>query len=248
MIISPNKRFVFIHLHKCAGTSVEHALSELLGVNDLVIGSTIEGEKQKDFFRETLGLRKHGTAQDACKFLGAERYAQFYSFAFVRHPVDRLRSLYNYSRTLAANRPLTAEERTQYEADGSFPKRAPYKFKAVQAAMRAQNFNEFVLDKATWKDQGTLPQWASLSDEHGKGMVNFIGKVETMAADWAVVSKRLKVKVPLEVHNPSHFGSADALSDEAWALLDQKYAPDYKHLGYAPRPAAAAPAPAAAPL
>ena len=44
MIISLNRRFVFVPIHKCAGTSVEVALGKLLRHNDVVIGPTKRGE------------------------------------------------------------------------------------------------------------------------------------------------------------------------------------------------------------
>jgi hypothetical protein len=45
MIISHKYRFIFIHIRKCAGTSVTRALVSLLGKEDIVIGCTAEGEK-----------------------------------------------------------------------------------------------------------------------------------------------------------------------------------------------------------
>ena len=62
MIISPNRQFVFIHLHKCAGTSIEMALAGALGINDIVVGSTPDGERLQGFFGDVLGLRKHASA------------------------------------------------------------------------------------------------------------------------------------------------------------------------------------------
>jgi hypothetical protein len=72
MIISLNRRFVFVHIHKCAGTSVEMALGKLLRHNDFVIGSTKSGEKNQEFFKKATGLNKHSTALEARRWMGED--------------------------------------------------------------------------------------------------------------------------------------------------------------------------------
>ena len=162
MIISPNRRFVFVHVHKCAGTSIETSLADVLGVNDLVIGSTADGEKHKTFFFELLKLRKHSSAAEGREVLGEARWKTYFTFAFVRHPVDRLRSLYAYARGLAARNPLDAEEAAAFRASGALPARVPYKFKAVQAAFTAKDFDAFVRNPRVWQDAGAKPQWQAV--------------------------------------------------------------------------------------
>jgi hypothetical protein len=42
MIVSHTHKFIFVHINKCAGTSVTKALLPYLGENDLVLGFTNE--------------------------------------------------------------------------------------------------------------------------------------------------------------------------------------------------------------
>jgi len=235
MIISPTRQCVFIHLHKCAGTSVEQALATQLGPNDLVIGSTPSGERLLPYFEQVFKLHKHSTALQARDFLGAERYRSWYSFAFARHPVWRLRSLYTYVQKLIAQDPLGPAEQRRYAATGQLPDREIYTYYAVQAALRSADFNAFVLDELTWRDPGAAPQWRSLCDEHGTLMVNFIAKVERMATDWQQVEARLKLSAPMGHDNqsaPPGDTAALALSEDAIKRLRLHYAPDFALLGY----------------
>jgi hypothetical protein len=233
MIISLNRRFVFIHVHKCAGTSIETALSAKLTVNDFIIGSTAEGERQKSFFKEVFKLQKHSTAQEAFEWLGPARWPDMFSFAFVRHPVDRLRSLFTYAKGLAERSPLTAEEAAAFKKDGTLPTRAPYKFKAVQAAMGSNDFDAFVRHPKTWMDAGAKPQWRSLCGEDGKLLVNFLGKVENIPSDWAKVTRRLKLgEIALGQENRSQARASEDLSPEALGLIEKHYKKDFSLLKY----------------
>jgi len=234
MIISPNRRFAYVHIHKCAGTSIEIALASQLGVNDLVIGSTPEGERLMPFLTQLTGLRKHSTAAEARAVLGAEIWDGLYTFAFVRHPVERLRSLYTYALATAGKRPLNGPEAAALAAHGSFPKRPPYRYKAVQAASLVADFDGFVRHKLTWQDPGARPQWQSLCDDSGQLLVNFVGKVERIDSDWAQVEARLGLRMTLPRSNQSHSAGAGALTDEARARLAGEYARDFEMFGYQP--------------
>ena len=70
--ISHDKKFIFIHIPKNAGTSVGN-----------------------DFNIET---SYHNTAQEYINLLGKKKYNNMFSFAFVRNPFSRFLSLYNYAR------------------------------------------------------------------------------------------------------------------------------------------------------
>lgn len=247
MIISPNRRFVFVHVHKCAGTSIETALASQLTVNDLVIGSTADGEKNKQFLNELIALKKHSSAADALKVVGEARWKSLYTFAFVRDPVDRLRSLYAYARGLAERNPLTAEEAKALAETDTLPARPPYKFKAVQSAVKSPTFDAFVCNPRTWQDAGAKPQWQMLCDEAGTLLVNFVGKVEHIDRDWEKVQRRLQITVELGTQNKSPTIKVDDLSPAAWVLIRKHYQRDYKLFHY-PIPAAmAAVAPPKAP-
>lgn len=239
MIISLNRRYVFVHIHKCAGTSIEIALSKTLRHNDLVFGSTKSGEKHQEFFRRAIGLNKHSTALEARRFLGEEYWARSFKFAFVRHPVARLRSLYHYALKLADSTPLTDEERHVFQTQGKLPDHAPYRYKAVKAALKSGSFSDFAQHPLTWQDSGAQPQWQSVCDDSGQLIVDFIGKVESIEQDWQVLEKRLEIEAPLDVKNSSGDRASEELSAAALELITQKYERDFALFDYQPAPVAA---------
>lgn len=94
MIISTSRNFAFVHVPKCAGTSMTRALRKTLSVNDIfVAGSLKEAPAARQLFRERLGLEKHSTASQMMDLLGGDVWRSLFSFAFVREPLDRLFSL-----------------------------------------------------------------------------------------------------------------------------------------------------------
>ncbi|MAK60601.1 MAG: hypothetical protein CMK09_06455 [Ponticaulis sp.] len=235
MIISNSWNFVFIHLHKCAGTSVEVALSKILNYNDILIGSTPEGEKQQEFFKRTIGLNKHSTAREVQKFLGAEHWEHMFSFAFVRHPLHRLYSLYNYSLKLAAPH-VKSEHIGKPGILSTLPSHAPMTFNSVKAAISSKNFNEFVLNDFTWKDPGAMSQSSSLSNDKGL-MIKKFYKVERMEESWNHVLARFPGAGPLERLNTSLDRAAGndpktLLGEEAKRKVQDAYARDFSTFEY----------------
>ena len=233
MIISLNRRYVFVHIHKCAGTSIEVALAKSLRHNDIVLGSTKSGEKYQEFFKRAIGLNKHSTALEARGFLGETMYAKFFKFAFVRHPIDRLHSLYSYALKLAHDAELSDEERQQFNAHGKWPDRPPFRYKAVAAALESSSFSDFALHPLTWADAGAQPQWQSVCNSTGHLIVDFVGKVESIEQDFAQACEKLEVSVPLEVRNSSvDKKSAQELSALALATVRERFARDFELFGY----------------
>lgn len=84
-MISHAHNFIFVHIPKTGGTSVEHCLAPY--------GTVLQG-------REHFGsiYYKHATAGSLQKMLGPGEYARYFTFAFVRNPWDWIVSQYAFSR------------------------------------------------------------------------------------------------------------------------------------------------------
>jgi hypothetical protein len=106
MIISPSRNFIFIHLEKCGGTSVEIALEPHLYWSDMILGSTDFGERMQQLYYERYNrkevhknmLWKHSTAKDIHSFIGNESWGDLNKISIVRNPEDLMISLYKFSK------------------------------------------------------------------------------------------------------------------------------------------------------
>jgi hypothetical protein len=83
MIISDEHKYIFIHIPKNAGTSIEVSLT---------------GRQQWD------DKEKHLTAAECRAKLGFDKWREFFSFCVVRNPWDRLVSQFRFSGEIWCNR------------------------------------------------------------------------------------------------------------------------------------------------
>ena len=85
-MISESHKFIFIHIPKCAGTSIENALRKYCKRGFLGYDKNLKGFKQHANCEELL-THNHITTE-VCN--------SFFKFAFVRNPFDRAVSIYKY--------------------------------------------------------------------------------------------------------------------------------------------------------
>ncbi|MEM7397904.1 MAG: sulfotransferase family 2 domain-containing protein [Pseudomonadota bacterium] len=134
MIISHRHRFIFIKTKKTASTSIEIALGELCGPDDVITPFRVSSEKDRAglgaqnyridhplkpqrplvrrllrrperYWHPTIGYYEHMPAWRIRNYVGDEIWNSYFKFAFDRNPWDRQVSWYLYKTKSKKTRP-----------------------------------------------------------------------------------------------------------------------------------------------
>lgn len=205
MIISHAHRYVFVPVPKTGTHAVRQALREHLGPDDIEqVGLFVN----KRFPYAELAAVRHGhfSLADVRPYVGAEVADDYFSFAFVRNPFDRFVSYCSFmTRQYGA-----------FEAD-------------PQGTMHRILFQLRPVDHVHFQPQHTL-----LCGADGEVEVDFVGRVETMQADYDAVCERIGIPTrPLDRVNASKRGDYRDYYDQA--LIDgvaDYYRRDLELFGY----------------
>lgn len=211
-MISHERRCIFVHIPRTGGTSIENAIwpgerSEA----DLWMGfvSTYCNKYQ------TGGLQ-HLLASQIRREAGAEVFASYFKFSFVRNPWEKAVSQYALTK-----RRKDLRDYIGLSENGEFKRY----LELIQKREHVQ-----------W-----MPQHRFILDEDGKPLVDFIGRFERLEADAASVFARLGIAQTLpHAHATEHLPAADYYDEEAVEAVRSLYGTDIELFGYsscAPVPA-----------
>jgi hypothetical protein len=163
MIVSTRHRFIFVAIPKTGTHSVRQALREQMGPEDM--------EQVGLFVRKSLPIPelariRHGhlTLSQVRPHLGADVFDAFFKFAFVRNPFDRFVSYCSFM----------TRQKGQFDRD---PKPVMRHFLANPP-----------LDHILFQ-----PQHQFVSDEHGKLLTEYIGRVERMQDSYDEIARRIGI-------------------------------------------------------
>ncbi|MCV2869480.1 sulfotransferase family protein [Defluviimonas sp. WL0002] len=225
MLVSTSHHFIFVHIPKTAGTSIDLAL------RDHSLPRATRGRhllaKLNPFpvAPDRVVMPMHSTAAQIRRKMGSEAYAQFTSFAFVRNPFDHALShyeylkLYRYERVARRVASMSIEEYLRWRM-------------AARPWDRTLQTGRFV----------HLPdQAAFVVDGKGKVIVDRVMKFETLTSDFERLCRELKVPVaPLEhrrkTERAERSNLREQLSDQAVGLIRRLYARDFELFGYSAEP------------
>jgi hypothetical protein len=205
-VISDRLRCIFIHIPKCAGTSIEDVLWPHPRGEDELWGGFVDRYNNR---YQTGGLQ-HLTAALVRDAVGSERFERYFKFTVIRNPWDRAVSQYVFMQRRPDLRELAG-----IAEDASF---TAY-LRAIAAAPA----------HVQWTAQERF-----LYDADGRLLVDRIVRFETLDQQIAGVFARLGIEAELPHRNAGERGEArHYYDDESRALVAQLYAGDIERFGYA---------------
>lgn len=162
MLISDSHQFVFVHIRKAAGTSLRQILEKvaLPKNNNLWYKFLSRNGFAIDYHKYS--FRKHANLLEAERSMPEDRFKQYFKFAIVRNPWDRLVSEYEYIKTQ--------------------PTHSRFK------KLHAMDFAEFVAYQAK---RPAAHQVNALRKKNGELGTDFVGKLETLEASLAVIGEKI---------------------------------------------------------
>ena len=217
MIINHKHKFIFIHIPKCAGTSVAKALYPYGDKHDTFLGCHADA-KEEIVEEDGFCIHKHSNAQEIKKYATPERWEEYFVFSFVRNPIDRIISLYEWWRDTPGNWDVETKE-----------------------IISKMSFKEFVFSKYTGRPQ---IEFLISRGEHKEHFVenqfrlelDFIGKQECLSRDFAYVCGLLRLpRIELKKDNVSRKRLSDNdlyLDDEIRREIRRKYHADFSCFNY----------------
>lgn len=244
MIISPSREFVFIHLEKCGGTSVETALEPYLHWSDIILGSTDFGESYQQLLNNRFGndqvkkymLWKHSTAEDIFSFIGLDMWREFRKISVVREPVDLIKSLYFFSQT-AVNYHIGRVNYGKWKEflrTNKFPESWPYNEPFVHAYAKSyidgSGIDGFVKEVLGNAYDFVSPQYERIQ-VLGKADLDIVIDLSTLNDRWADVSESVGIvgAGPIGHLNSSERDDIE-LSHKSIKAIKRHFAVDYQEL------------------
>ncbi len=210
MLISNQRRFIFVHVQKTAGTSLQKVLRD-----------------NAPDARIWLGRHSHASAGVA--LLGRKRWEAYFSFGFVRNPWDRLVS--HYSMIRGKIEELTPAQRQQ-------PK--PFDIELWNYVLHfSHDFESFldnctglIFDRDCYKSF-LFNQVDYLADDNGYILVDFVGRFEKFAEDAAHVLERIGIDAQIPNLNQSARGNyRDYYTPRTHDLVADRFRRDIETFGY----------------
>ena len=205
VLISRQRRFIFVHIFKNAGTSITEALTPFAaGPRQLQAHRIL-----KHFhvaFLDPQPLPGHATASEIMAWLGEETFDSYFSFAIVRNPWDWQVSLYTYM--------LQYPGHFQHELVKSLGGFDGY-LRWRCAPGRFDTQKDFVYSK------------------EGKLLVDFIGRFERLESDFRTICDRIGISTSLPRLNVSHTKPyRDFYTEETAELVRRTFEQDIRLFGY----------------
>ncbi len=234
MLISHDYKFIFIHIGKTGGTSIERALCEFLDVDFETTKKSQDGE-----------WWKHIWARDMRECVGEKLWDGYFTFAIVRNPYDMILSLYSmytqYPEYINPNlHPDLYHPWNQYSDFENFIRCMGRQSHQPDKLWRHQ------LNKLGAKTQMNV--WNSLEnlqtsylteswkgqDGRGSILVDYVGRFENIDEDFHYVCDHLglpRLDLPM-TGKTKHKSFCEIYNDDTEEIVREHFKMDIERFGY----------------
>lgn len=208
MVLSTNPPFLFIHIPKTAGTSVEEALFDYQDFNYMNEPHPIVGQYKT--------------------YLTKEMYDSLYKFSFVRNPWSLQVSTYKYY-VVSNNINITFDEYIKWKFGGN-----PMMY--LDRITDTGNIEEKKSRLMVAYHMNRLPQLYFLIDETGEIQMDFVGCMENITEDFDFVCKKLSINDYFLPHANKSDSNGKTFMDyytpETKEIINNRFNMDIKVFGY----------------
>ena len=223
MIVSDEHQFIFIHIPRTAGTSIERSLCEAMGIENWcsfigesreVVRSFGELDKIPDLYddphRKKYEGAKHLRAKELKRLVGQSVWESYFKFTFVRNPWGR--SLSSYRKMRKGMHPA---KRILFPDTKFF-------------------FNQGLKVKYDLLRRSGAQQIDFIADEKGEIIVDFVGKFEDVHGDFKTVCNKIGIKTKLcDSHDATNSHKyRDQYYEWGREIVAHAKADDIRHFGY----------------
>jgi len=212
-VISTQKGFLFVHIPKSAGNSIQTVLAPFADDQILRVRSQRDDLEHLYVSNGSLGTRKHSTLADYRRALDPELYRSLFKFTCVRNPWDRMVSHFFFKQ----------EKRGREDFDAVAFRR--FVSKRRPAA-------HYLVADSRWRCLKRRPLWqraAAAFDE-----IDFFLRFENLNGDFRALCDRLRIPFePLPLHNRSRHDHYSRYYDEAsYRTVRDRFRDEIDYFGF----------------
>lgn len=226
MIISHKHKFIFIHIPKCAGSTIGNVIRNYYGYD-----RTLSNADKKDFihFRSyeqegnSTDLDQHDEYTKLKIYFDKQNLniGEYFLFTFVRNPWARRVSQYEYARRVWIN-----------NKDKNPKPNYPFEWSEEIFNMTFKEYLKSINDlQLNWISKKIIKHW---EQEKHDVMVDFIGTHENIHKDFNIICDKIGIpKQELPHKNATkHKCYTEYYDEETKQMIANKCAKDIEHFGY----------------